>query len=194
MAILTITANYHQYCSAGSKDAVDASNQYQADNYVGYDQPAQLSFLLIDFSSLPDGAVISSAIYNAKVQAITGDTPYDTCKFQRVTRVFVPSQTTWNSYSTGNVWTTGGGDVTNTDMVTVTNPAVGDWVVADVTNIIKYAQANTGKIAYIRHSMPPIVTARCNTSYYTNTDATPSNRPYLEITYIVQAKPQIMIF
>lgn len=66
------------------------------------------SLIKFNLSSLPNGAIISSAILSLYV-VTNSSSNATTYRVFRQKRVWVESQATWNIYSTGNNWQTAGG-------------------------------------------------------------------------------------
>jgi hypothetical protein len=100
------------------------------------------TLLKFDLSSIPDGSVINSAYlrlyYNAA--GSTGDPGGRTYTVHRITQDWVELECTWNIFSTGNSWTTAGGDYADIHKASLTLPSMGgqnSWVSWTVTDIVK---------------------------------------------------------
>jgi hypothetical protein len=109
----------------------------------------------------------------------------------RVTRAYAESQATWNRYSTGNNWTTAGGDVVATLLSQINQPTVGGTQIfpstADFLAALAAAIADDGvlrlMVRYITEDGDPLNTGTYNyAEFYSSENATPANRPALTIT------------
>jgi len=94
----------------------------------------------LDTSNIPASATINSATLYLKVQFIGGVS--QTMDARALLRDWIEAQATWNIYSTGNSWTTGGAlsagnDRSSTVLGNATVPAVGSWIALDVTSHIQ---------------------------------------------------------
>jgi hypothetical protein len=100
----------------------------------------------------------------------------------KLTRAYVNNEATWNSYSTGNAWTTPGGDYVSS------NPSCGSanvissagWMNWDVTAIVQDAITNNSGIVNILIKYTTENGASYSESF--NSDNATSNKPYLAIT------------
>ncbi|MBX3095520.1 MAG: DNRLRE domain-containing protein [Fimbriimonadaceae bacterium] len=109
-------------------------------NDSGNDQRTLMSFSL---ASIPSGNAISSATLR-----IFGDNQFGTGQTTisvfRLTRSFTEAQATWNIASTGNSWTTPGGDAVGTTGVSNTSPYASlstnqmsdTWLEFDITQLV----------------------------------------------------------
>lgn len=82
--------------------------------------------LTFDLSSLPVGATVTAA--SLKLYAEGGVGPINiTFRVHKITQAWIESEVTWNSYSTGNLWTAPGGDfgAANAEGVTGAGPGGG---------------------------------------------------------------------
>ncbi len=68
-----------------------------------------------DVSSVPSGATVVSATLSIYISSIGGTDANKRTDWYEVLRNWVESEVTWNIYSTGNNWTTGGADGIDTD-------------------------------------------------------------------------------
>lgn len=71
--------------------------------------------LKFDISSIPAGAVITSATLSLWYGTLFGSNATGTIEVYRVKRAWVENQATWNIWSTGNNWSTAGCDDTTND-------------------------------------------------------------------------------
>jgi hypothetical protein len=194
MTVLRINPTQNWYCHGYSTYVnTHFDTEYNIDNYTGFGVPYNATYFILDFSSLPTGVVISSAIWYNKCNYWNTDAPNNSnILIQRTTRIFT-SGITFNSYNGTNGWTTPGGDVTTDYQATHPCPALYGWADTNITDMVKYARDNTSKILYMRHSGDNSA-GRIAVGYYTYNDATEANRPYLEITYSLPSAPQILMF
>lgn len=134
-----------------------------------------------NLSSLPTGVVITSVKLHLYVRsdAVAGTV---TDYAYRLRRVFVENQVTWNSWSSGNGWTTAGaestvGDRYSTLMGSVTHSIVNGWIEInlDVNEFRALITSNTGIL--IKRSD----TNNTNKTHQSRDNA--SNTPYFEVEY-----------
>ncbi|MGB6680902.1 MAG: DNRLRE domain-containing protein [Candidatus Bathyarchaeia archaeon] len=139
-----------------------------------------------DLSSIPDGSVINSAYlrlyYNAA--GSTGDPGGRTYTVYRMTQDWVELECTWNIFSTGNSWTTAGGDYTDTNKASLTLPSMGgqdSWVSWTVTDIVEdwitFGNPNYGFLIR-EEEVAGIYSAFRSTQHSEST-----TRPILEVDY-----------
>lgn len=155
------------------------------------------SLLRLNFSRLPPGADISSALVWLNYYTTPWGDPagrsYSLCRLTQVG--WVESQITWNSYATGQSWTTPGGDYTESGSSTGAMPGSYGWVQWDITGLAKYFQANSGKIAdlYLYDSTSG-GSATYGAYFHGRRYVDPSLRPRMEVVFTGGARPGIMIF
>ncbi|MBS7622821.1 DNRLRE domain-containing protein [Candidatus Bathyarchaeota archaeon] len=92
-----------------------------------------------DLSSIPSGSTVNVAYLLLYYYYRGENNPAGrTYNAYRVTKDWVETQATWNVYSTGNSWTTPGGDYTTDGGSSSTVPAnTEQWMIWDVTSIVK---------------------------------------------------------
>jgi len=106
------------------------------------------TILRFDFSSLPDGALITTATLSLYY--------YDQY-YNPVGRIYLALELTktdweelessWNNYKTGNPWTAPGGDYETQNEAQTEMPASFGWVSWDVLALTQHFQSNHSKIA-----------------------------------------------
>lgn len=104
----------------------------------------------------------------------------------QLTRDFVESEATWDSYSTGNAWATAGGDFSSTIIDVTACPAIGNWQQWDLKG------GSSDNPLTLTWSDSVLLLLKCadeeladhNNTYYSKEYTTdPTKRPYLQITY-----------
>ncbi|MFC1507237.1 DNRLRE domain-containing protein [Thermoproteota archaeon] len=91
-----------------------------------------------DLSSIPLGSTINTASLMLYGSGRSGDPTGRTYAVYRVTKDWVENQATWNSYRTGILWDTTGGDFSTDGASSTTVPSsIGWWMTWDVTTIVK---------------------------------------------------------
>jgi len=103
-----------------------------------------------DFTSLPEGAIITAAHLELYYYAAYGSDPVGRkyWAYELVRPDWVEMEATWNIYKTGSVWTTPGGDYTTEKGSSIIMPASpGVWVSWDVLELVQHFQSAHGKIA-----------------------------------------------
>jgi len=118
---------------AGSEDSriwsgTNADTNYSTDDYLqlGYTGSSiKRAVIKFDVSALPSNASVKAAFITLYVSSgINSGSP--SFAFYRLTNIFVESQVTWNSYYTGNLWTTPGGDYNGTAISGFVSPPAED--------------------------------------------------------------------
>jgi len=184
----SVADNYLRKYVPNTNMGTDAALEIQAPE-VGYVNVERI-LLNMDFSALPAGATISSAVLSLFYFARTYDPVGHEYWVYRLTQTgWTETGSTWNKYDGSTAWTQVGGDFTTTDGASAEIPAdVDEWVDWDVTEQVKYAQANTSNIAYFlikdgdESATVNIVAGQFHSKEYT-TDT--SLCPKLVITYTV---------
>ncbi len=100
----------------------------------------QRSLLQFDISSIPMGQQIDSAVLTLFSNTTYGSNPSaNPMTVHQVTKSWVEAQATWNSASTGNTWTTPGGDHVATAIATSTlNPLSSNQPVTwNITSLVQ---------------------------------------------------------
>jgi hypothetical protein len=149
-----------------------------------------------DFSLLPAGAVISSAILTLTIYG----SAYNTSLYAyRIVRTDCNlSYLCWNNYKSGSAWATAGCNNSSTDHTTTNGASVAvlsgftGTKTLTLTDMVKYAQANTGNILWIRLHNNTEATAGAYTSVYSRYSTT--GMPSLAITYTVATRNNVMLF
>ncbi len=147
---------------------------------------AERPLLKFDFSSLPDGAVISAAVlslrYYAKYGAVGGRTYW---AYELTQTEWVELEATWNNYKSGNAWAAAGGDYIEGDGASTIVPSLSGWMNWNVLALVQHFQSSHGKVAHFLvrdsdESADPYCIAYFRSNAYP-TDIT--LRPKLVITY-----------
>ena len=109
----------------------------------------QRGLLFFDLTGQPSGPV-ANATLRLNGRPFQGGTSTTTVNANPLTRALVSSQATWLSASSGNPWTTAGGDFNNALNASVTFAQGPGWIELNVTNIVNAwltgAQTNHGFI------------------------------------------------
>lgn len=124
-----------------------------------------------NLASIPSGSTVSSAVLSIWVAAEFSDNAR-TLSVYRVRRAWVENEATWNSWTTGNAWSTAGCGNTTTDReasnigtvsivaspaagtkynITLTNSKVEEWISGSFTNnglLLQTATENADRIDY----------------------------------------------
>jgi hypothetical protein len=142
---------------------------------------------VFDFSALHSRAVITKAV--ASFYRSDGG-PYNadyTLTMNRVLKQMNINEVTWNSYASSAAWQTPGAsgavDITSTHEASSSFCYWNEWVNVDVTNMVRYAQANTSKILRIRTVASDVIGAADFFTFISSANASESLRPKLTITY-----------
>lgn len=158
----------------------DVAINFIVNSYAGYRGTCVFQFDVSAYSG------ISSALLKIKIDSQTnsGGGVFSMSAYKLTRADWVYNQATWNIYKTANNWTTDGGDYTTSSPSgdTELTPANGNFITLDVTAIVADAVTNNAGIVNI------LVLSEDNGSPNDiNTigvgDATPANRPYLDLTY-----------
>lgn len=166
------------YSENPSKDATISSNNadtnYGSETYLALNAAVSATwYTLIEFdiSSLGTNQLISVATLNLN-RYPSGD---DTVTIYRLLRTdWVEAEVTWNSYKSGSVWSTAGGDYDTLISKSFT-PAVGDNSV-DVLELVRDAHARGLNVELL-------LTSSVKEYRYFYSSESESNKPSLDITY-----------
>lgn len=132
--------------------------------------------------TLPSGtgeiSKISMFLYN---EGQAGDIGTINC--HKCTRTFVENQVTWNSYSTGNAWTTGGGDYEAAVIDTASNAGgLHEFIIRGTGSDNPLTTLTWGDaVGFVLRDPSP--SGNNYNDYHSKESLTPSKKPYLEITY-----------
>jgi hypothetical protein len=113
------------------------------------DSNKQRSIFSFDFSAIPDGQEITAAEVSlyAYISSYTGQLAG---LFRGIRTDWNEFQVTWDDYKAGSAWTTGGGDFTTDDSVTLAISAgLGFKTWTGMANLFNYAYINDGKIMHL---------------------------------------------
>jgi hypothetical protein len=140
-----------------------------------------------DVSSYTHGSVnITSATLNYYWSSTFYGTPAGmSTTAYKCTHSFNESQVTWNSYSTGNSWTTPGGDfvTSNPSGGTVTLPSTPtNWVSWPITDIVKDAIDNNNSIVETIMKWDTEVNGNGEIPVFNSREAS-DHTPYIQINY-----------
>jgi hypothetical protein len=146
--------------------------------------------LRFDASAIPVGSTITSASLEAYAWFNFGAGPAGrTYEVNRITQTgWVESQFTWNDYSTGNAWASGGGDFTTTDQSTFTGLAAPSWFTwndAGMIAQVQYAVDNVGGIIHMLvKDADETAASSIGAAFYTKEEATQTTlRPKMAIEF-----------
>lgn len=180
---------------SGMKSGGDSANNYSsATTYeISKYSASGHSHLPIKFptSSIPSTATVTSVtlgIYSSSTSAGSR-----TLEIHGILRTWVNAQVTWDSYSTGNSWTTGGALGSGTDIAStatttgVTMPSGGSWlthtatsgdILDDVQDWIDGTTTNNGW-----HMQRDDGADDSQYNIFVSTEGTDGSRPYLKVVY-----------
>ncbi len=153
---------------------------------TGNDYPADGRALIkFDLSTLPDNINIESASLSLYTVSWGENPSGRTYSVYPLNRNWIDGQDTWNSYSTGNLWTNPGGDYNVTPSASAIVPGLTTWMTWDVTQIVKNANAgSTDFSVVIKDSVEG--QPRAETRFASNEDTMWAGyEPKLTITYSV---------
>ena len=149
------------------------------------------SILEFSLSSLPAGAVISSATLKLYYYYHAAANPVgkEISAFKLTRTDWVELQATWNIYKTGNNWTAAGGDFVTSDPSGGTDlvPAGYGWMEWDIQDIVEDAQGNSDPVEILmKFTTEPGVSYQV--SWYSKEYGTAEYRPKLTIEYTLPSK------
>lgn len=153
------------------------------------------SFISFDLSAIPAGSTINSVSLTLAqfADAGSGATPVQLDLLQ-LTRVFVETQVTWNIYSTGNNWTTPGGDFNPTILSSITASAqpTASRVFGSSGSFVSVVQSavNAPQPLELMLKLNDESGLTRNLFFFGNDEqATSTNRPLLTIDYTAVPEP-----
>ena len=159
-----------------------------------YNRSSRADRAILEFNTLamPAGQTISSAELDLYYYAYSGANPsgltVDAYKLSQT--AWVEGQATWNIYSTGNNWSSAGGDYVTSNPAggSVAVPANYGWVEWDVTAIVQDAYTNSALTEILlKFDTEGVSSGYARADFYSNNYATGANRPKLTITYAPSA-------
>jgi hypothetical protein len=145
-----------------------------------------MAVLWFDLSGIPSASTITAV----ELGIYLLDSSIMAAGLRELLRNHVPSQVTWNSYSTGNAWTAGGGigdgtDRTATLLDTVACDGTASWKTFDATALITLLQDKINAMAtnVQFHLQRSDGIDDGYWSRFSNHNGADGNRPYLRVTY-----------
>ncbi len=142
--------------------------------------------LKLDFSALPAGAILSSALFGLYYYAYIYNNPVGNIywAYELTQTGWVELEATWNNYKAGSAWTTAGGDFTTDNGASLVVPASYGWMNWNVLAAVQHFQSAHGKVAHFLLKGPETngAIAQFYSSEYT---VDPSLCPKLVLTYTV---------
>jgi hypothetical protein len=149
--------------------------------------------LKIDYSAIPNGAIIGNATLSLYPYQNGGaQSPAHTYWCNRCTETGITDFGTWNDYDGTNPWASAGGDFTTTDRVSALVTSAGTRIEWYPTEIVRYGYENTSKIGYFLIHDGDESGGGQYMNYRSGNYATASERPTLTITYTTE--PNVQIF
>ncbi len=147
-------------------------------------------------TNIPAGSTITAASVNVKCQ--DDGAPF-AVRLRRVLRNAVVGQATWNVYSTGNSWTTGGGlsdgnDRSATTTADATPNGVAYVVWSDAQLVTDLQNMLDGSVSNFGWHMERADAGTDDGNYYTFTasEGADGSRPYLSVTYTAPSSAILM--
>ena len=155
------------------------------------------TLIKFDISSIPSNAIVSSAKLYLRINLNRSSNARD-FKMYRVLRDWVESEMTWNDWSTGNAWTTGGcgSDGNDADLTNVW--ATTSYTASESVGTVKEYDIDTDLIegfidgTYNNYGWVLLSPEESNDLYNHDSagSATAANRPKLVITYTVPGEEE----
>ncbi len=160
-----------------------------ADLYSHFYAPGNERFSLVRFT-LPgalSGATVTSATLSLYSNGNTvGTKAHD---INLISRLWSESQVTWDEYTTGNAWTSGGAKGAGTDFVssasasqTVSGTGYKDFTAAQVATDVQNAIAG-GTVSWVVRPSDLVTSDTGNYSAFASSESTDGQRPKLTIVY-----------
>ena len=163
--------------NAGSEDLFACGEYNTQTNYIAR------SLLKFDFSSLGSVVVTSASLKMVVAYSYSSNTR--TMYVLRCTKDWDELQSTWNVYSTGNSWTSPGGDwdgVTPIGTVTTSSPPQGTLVTTTLSTSIIENMIN-GSVPNYGFVLTKDTELNDCTVFWGRTYATTGSRPILSLEY-----------
>ena len=171
--------------------------------HMGMSPTSTLNRALIkfDLSSIPVGVIITSAVITLTVASTESDIT-GVFRVYRVLRDWIDSQATWNSYKTGNAWSTAGCGNTTSDREATdvgsanvsAGPSVGSTIDISLTPSKIQEMISGGGFTNNGFLIKNNESLHDRDSYYDSEDATATNKPKLVVTYTTLATGGNAIF
>jgi hypothetical protein len=146
------------------------------------------SLLWISLAGIPANAKVTAADIKLVV-GIDRTSNARTMRAYRLKRAWVEAQATWNSYSTGNAWQTAGAiganDIEATELGNVSVSATPSGTITipcDPAQIQLWVDTPASNLGVL---LKMDTEADDATYYYSHTNGTSGNRPYMVVTYLL---------
>ena len=137
-------------------------------------------------SEIPPGSTVNEAYLLLYYYEELGGNPSGrTYNSYRVTKDWIEAEATWNSYMTGSLWDTAGGDYTTSGGASANVPASpGQDMVWDVTNIVKaWIEDGQPNYGFLLKDSGEIALAEGVGAYFYSKESTVGDSPRLKVDW-----------
>lgn len=158
----------------------------------GFDTAIKRSIFMFPLGNLPSGSVVLSA--KVTVKSFIAAASAEAAKLRRITQgSWVELEVTWNEHSSGNAWSSAGGDFVTDDEADFTLPtSTGDFDIAGLKTLVDDARANRSDNLNILMMRATESGTSAMVHIFSNDYAVAADRPRLIIDYLLEDRMEPM--
>ena len=189
MATITATVTSDTYVEKDNPTTNrDTDIAIRLDTGDGTDAQTNRMMFKITMPSDPGNATITDITLNVYHGSVIDDRTVQSVDAHEITTAYVDSEVTWNEYSSGNNWTTGGGDYNATIIDSIDYPSSSPaWMQLALqgSEADNPLSLDWDDVVYILLKCKDETSGDRSQMYGHSKENTSNNKPYIEVTYTI---------